>query len=261
MSRYGEAMMRLKEARKWLMSVDHGWCVIRTGLDLSRFPHEHTEAARTIIVGVFGMPIHVFDRWGLWKELGVSLDVAPHRASGTGYNPLHLDVVNAAIPPDVVCFYCERNDPFGGGSSIVSNLHRAWRTLDDDTISALSEPVYREGKFYELRSVGGDANPFPVVDQDAGRRCFGSDRPFFRFTAKMISDLPEGRSRTAMIQFHRALDDIRWVVELQAGDLLMLNQWAVAHGRLALRGGQQSIHPHERRLIAQCFLRFRSVSA
>jgi hypothetical protein len=54
----------------------------------------------TALLSLVATPFRAFNRWGLWKPLGTNLAAESMRATGVGYNPLHIDLVNATLPPD-----------------------------------------------------------------------------------------------------------------------------------------------------------------
>lgn len=84
----------------------------------------------TALASLVAAPLHAFDRWPLWKPLGTNLAIDPMRATGSGYNPMHLDIVNSTCPPDYSALLCVRPDPRGNGHSLVSQIRRAVNRLD-----------------------------------------------------------------------------------------------------------------------------------
>jgi hypothetical protein len=224
-----------------------GYVRISFDRSLSTLDEERRNSVLTAICAMFGSPLRVFDRWPLWKPIGVSFEVAPHRATGTGLNPLHVDVVNSTQPPDLVAFFCERADPKGGGQTIVANLLAAITEITPLTGEILSEIAFQEGAFYDLTGVGEEMNPFPIIDRRASP-------PRVRFTAKMISDVTDARARAALVEFHDVLNRGADVFLLDTAEMIILNQWAAAHGRLPLGDGQRALRLEERRLIHQCFI-------
>ena len=224
-----------------------GAMVIRCGPAVFNV-HPHVRVALcTALCTLVGHPFRVFDRWELWRPLGVDLGVSPSRATGVGYIPFHIDIVNSERPPDYVAFFCERADPLGGGQTIVSNLLAAYARLSPEDRRVMSEAVFREGRFHDLSSVGRELNPFPVFAQE-----HGSTR--VRFTAKMLPAMPAGAQKTALSRYLQLLEDARTMVPLIEGDLLIINQWVAAHGRLPLGDAQGGILEAERRLILQAFV-------
>ncbi|MGH4013909.1 MAG: TauD/TfdA family dioxygenase [Pseudonocardiaceae bacterium] len=207
----------------------------------------------TALLTVIATPFRVFDRWPLWKPLTTRLDVEPMRAMGTGYNPMHIDVVNSTSPPDFAALLCIRPDPLGGGNSVVSNLRRAVERLPTETLGLLRKPTYQDGAFFDLTAVGEEYSPFPVLDE------LPADQGFVRFTAKMLGarDPDDPHTVAARALEHELLAG-QERFRLDRGDLIVMNQHSVCHGREALGQGQDGLPEDQRRLLLQTFLRSRN---
>lgn len=227
-----------------------GFAVVDCRELVERCDPERVERLLTVLVSMVGRPLRVFDQWPLWKPLETKLCVAPMRAMGVGYNPLHIDVVNSTCPPDFAALLCARPDPLGGGYSLVAPLREALRRLPGSTVELLSEPVYRDGAFFDLSGVGEEYAPFPIVDGEP------DSVGFVRFTAKMLTERDPVEAHTVAA---RALETELLVSRrrflLRWGDLLVVNQHLVCHGREALGQGQADLPQERRRLMLQIFLR------
>lgn len=228
----------------------HGFAVVDCRELVGRCEPEHLERLLAALVSLVGRPLRVFDQWPLWKPLETKLCVEPMRAMGVGYNPLHIDVVNSTCPPDFAVLLCVRPDPLGGGHSLVAPLRDALRRLPGPTVELLSEPVYRDGAFFELSGVGQEYAPFPIVD--GAPESVG----FVRFTAKMLAERNPVEAHTlAARALETELLALRWRFLLRRGDLLVFNQHLVCHGREALGHDQANLPRERRRLMLQIFLR------
>src|ERR1039457_4105729 len=112
-----------------LQLTRHGFAVI----DFTSLPADIDLAVdRTIMTALLsavGTPVQIFNKWPLWKPIYTMTEVEPSRAGGTGFIPLHMDFVNAEHPPDYTCLLCLRDDPLGGGHSIVSRTDVATDAL------------------------------------------------------------------------------------------------------------------------------------
>ena len=211
---------------------------------------EDVERSLTALMSLVGHPLRVFDKWPLWKPLGTNLTVEPMRAMGVGYNPMHIDVVNSTRPPDLVALLCVRPDPLGEGYSLVASLREAVRRLPEDVIARLAEPVYRDGAFYDLSGVGEEYAPFPIIDGAPERD------GFVRFTAKMLVGRdPDDPYTVAARALEAELLASRQRFLLGAGEVLVVNQHLVCHGREALGDDQVALPPERRRLLKQIVLR------
>ncbi|KQX51509.1 MULTISPECIES: TauD/TfdA family dioxygenase [unclassified Streptomyces] len=206
--------------------------------------------AVTALVSLIATPLRAFDCWPLWKPLGTNLAIDPMRATGSGYNPMHIDVVNSTLPPDCSALLCVRPDPKGRGHSLVSQVRRAVDRLGYADAELLTHPRYVDGSFFELRGVGEEWKPFPILDG------LPPSEGFVRFTAKMLADADPA---DPYIKAARALERELIVGQrrflLGRGDLLIANQHLCCHGREALGGGQEDVRENERRLLLQIFLR------
>ncbi|WP_435059387.1 TauD/TfdA family dioxygenase [Streptomyces sp. bgisy060] len=206
--------------------------------------------AVTALVSLIATPLRAFDRWPLWKPLGTNLAIDPMRATGSGYNPMHIDVVNSTWPPDYSALLCVRPDPRGQGHSLVSQVRRAVDRLSYADAELLTHPKYVDGAFFELTGVGEEWKPFPILDG------LPPSEGFVRFTAKMLADADPA---DPYIKAARALERELVVGQrrflLGRGDMLIVNQHLSCHGREALGTGQEDVPEDERRLLLQVFLR------
>ncbi|MER7047945.1 TauD/TfdA family dioxygenase [Streptomyces jumonjinensis] len=246
-----EAQIVVRRCRDLLDDPDgDGFAVLEVGLLLGRLGLDDGQKAATVLLSWLGAPLRAFDRWPLWKPLGTNLTIDPMRATGSGYNPLHIDVVNATEPPDYSALLCVRPDPLGEGNSIVSHLRRAVDRLNDDERALLAEPVFHDGAFYDLTGVGTEYDPFPVLDG------LPASEGFVRFTAKMLPDMDLTDPHTsAARELERELISEQQKFLLGFGDLIVVNQHLCVHGREPLGHGQEEVPEEQRRLLWQMFLR------
>ncbi|WP_179382293.1 TauD/TfdA family dioxygenase [Streptomyces sp. SA15] len=246
-----EAQVVVRRCRD-LLDDPHGdgFAVLEMGVLLDHYGLDDGQKAATVVLSWLGTPLRAFDKWPLWKPLGTNLTIDPMRATGSGYNPLHIDVVNATLPPDYSVLLCVRPDPRGEGHSIVSQLRRAVDRLSDDDRALLAEPVYRDGAFYELTGVGAEYAPFAIID----------DLPpavgFVRFTAKMLPEMDLRDPHTSAVHaLERELIAEQKRFLLGFGDMIVINQHYCVHGRERLGSHQEEVPEERRRLLWQMFLR------
>jgi hypothetical protein len=204
----------------------------------------------TSLVTMIGVPLRAFDRWDLWKPIGTNLDIDPIRATGIGFNPLHIDIVNATHPPDYSALLCVRRDPMGLGYNLVSNLREARWSLTQRDERLLRDAVFSDGSFYDLTGVGREYDPFPIIDDLPPRS------GFIRFTAKMLADRdPQDPHTRAARAYEKELHARCHRFLLDPGDLVVFNQHLACHGREALGPNQHQLPAPRRRLMMQLFLR------
>lgn len=202
--------------------------------------------AATALVSLVAEPISIFhtDR-ALWRELPVDLARPPDRSRGAGSQPLHHDFVNAQRPPDVVCIYCRRSDPLGGGQSLVAVLDDIRDQLTPSAISILSEPIFSDGAVVDLENVGEDINPFSVLDDPRGALPV-------RFTGRLLKG-SSGTTRSALSELLSAVAERTVTLPLKARELLLIDQRRAIHGRAAMGAGQAALSPAQRRLLMLSF--------
>jgi hypothetical protein len=202
----------------------------------------------TDFVTAFGSPLRVFgEESGLWREVGVDLARPPDRSRGSGHLPLHMDFVNAERPPDLVCLLCVRPDPLGGGASLVAPIHGIEEALTQQDVAALSCPVFRDGEVRNLTGVGHDINPFAVISDDTSFR--------YRYTGHLLKTRMANAFSHALKAAARVLERRVVTVPLREGNLLIMDQHRVVHGRFPVGQGQNALPPEQRRLMLLSFLR------
>ncbi|MEV6948184.1 TauD/TfdA family dioxygenase [Streptomyces sp. NPDC051172] len=205
--------------------------------------------AVTAMLSLIARPLRAFDCWPLWKLLDTNLTLDPMPATGSGYGPMHIDVVNSTWPPDYSALLCVRPDPKGQGHSLVSQVRRAVDRLSYGDAELLSHPMYEDGSFHDLTGVGREWTPFPVID---GHSPISG---FVRFTKMLADGGPDDPYAKAARALHRELVIGQRRLPLKRGDLLIVNQHLCCHGREALGHGQEDVPEGERQLLLQIFLR------
>lgn len=201
----------------------------------------------TAVFSLIGRPFRMIERLGFWQELGVNFATEPFRFGGLGDNPLHIDGVNTTYPPDYVVLVCFRKDPAGGGTNLVASLQRLVDNLPAQDRDYLSQPIFREGKYFGITGVGPELNPFPVVAplRDGLWRV--------RITGKVLPEMPPGPHREYLARALKILAEEQMEVRLEPGQALVVNQVMLAHGRHKLGSGQQAIPPERRRQFRQTY--------
>jgi Taurine catabolism dioxygenase TauD, TfdA family len=255
--RYQERLTACDETHDLRQAIDHGltttpkargYLVLDCRELIAGASQAETLKILTALLTLIGTPMRVFDDWDLWKPLGTNTEVPPERATGTGYNPLHIDVVNSTMPPAYSCLLCVREDPRGAGDSLVANLQEAVSGLSPEEVEYLKAPMYRDGNFYRLSGVGVEFNPFPVLEWQPDGLWM------VRFTAKMLPEMGPGPHQEALRALERLLMARQEQFLLGEGQLLIVNQRLVCHGRMPLGEGQSDLPPSERRALLQIFL-------
>lgn len=203
---------------------------------------------------------HLLDVYGdgqQWSSLTVNLDAAPNRTHGVGANPLHIDYVQRSNPPDLIMLLGVREDPLGGGASVLARFEAACDGLSLQDQELLASPVLRYWNDQGAQEVGEPLERFALLDG-----------AWTRFTSKMLPHLDgsatvfaqdalaqQPRIRDALLRFDELLQAHSYRARLRPGQLLIFSQRHFAHGREALGFDQASLPPHSRRLLRQAYIR------
>jgi alpha-ketoglutarate-dependent taurine dioxygenase len=207
---------------------------------------DHAHGLMTQCLEAIGQPIQVFDRYPTWRPIGVDPDREPARSEGIGESPLHMDFVNAQNPPEFVLLYCQRDDPMGGGSTLVAST-TALDQLPTATRDRLGQSIFSDGRVVNLHNIGMDINPFAVAPSEGQWR--------LRYTGQLLrTELPD-HALSALRELEAALRSQLSTLRLEAGEAILLDQRRVLHGRAPLGNGQDGLHPSRRRQLWQRFAR------
>lgn len=225
-----------------------GFVVLGLGQLLENLVESEAVAATMVLLSCFGTPLRVFLGHPYWRRLGVDLKRPLSRSGGIGDQAFHIDFVNADNPPDLVCLLCMRSDPLGGGASPIASLEGIEHELNPIIQEILSLPLYTYGEVRNLNGIGNDANPFSVLNLGAWW--------VYRYTGKLMDSILNDEMRVALQVIADILVSREVSFMLSRGDLLLLDQHRVTHGRRALGQGQHQVPEGERRLFLQSFLRY-----
>ena len=116
---------------------------------------DDAEVAILDLVMSVSMPLHVFRNHPFWKPLPADTTRPRTRSGGIGLNSLHQDCVNLENPPDLIFFHCIRNDPAGGGTTLVCPTSDLEEEIAPEILEELARPVYMDGLAFvgELRAL------------------------------------------------------------------------------------------------------------
>jgi hypothetical protein len=223
-----------------------GWAVLALP---ARLTDEELQAAAAGVLAAVGSPFYSVEQGGgrLWigEESTAAKDLAAF--GGIGEQGLHIDAPNVTDPPEFTSLLVLRPDPAGGGASLLGDLRAAAARLDHQDRAALAEERWFEGRAENLAGVGAVRLPFPVLDPDPDA---GAGEPgWIRWAAKSVTDARN--THPGPLEHFAALLDAETVaVNLGRGQLLIVDQRRVAHGRAAL-GEQHGLADGTRRLIVQ----------
>jgi alpha-ketoglutarate-dependent taurine dioxygenase len=221
-----------------------GWAVLALP---ARLGDEELQVAAAGVLTALGTPFYSVRQGDgrLWIGQESSTDNDEASFGGTGAQALHIDAPNVEHVPRHTALLVLRADPAGGGTSLLGDLRAAAGLLEEADREALLEPVFFEGRAEGLHGVGAVRMPFPVLEIDGE-----GELVWVRWAAKMIED-PRNAGRTAPLErFAEALAHTTVAVTLERGQMLVLDQRSIAHGRTAL-GDQRGLADGTRRWIVQ----------
>ena len=198
------------------------------------------------LISALSTPLHVYRNHDYWKELPADISRPRTRSGGIGLNSLHIDLVNLENPPDIIAFYCVRGDPAGGGRTLACSLNDL--QVPKEILDELERPIYKDGAAYDLDGVGNDCQPFAIYNPDSDWKWRWSGR-----ILETIKDQDESVDYEALLEFDRILNNHAIGVELQPGDVMLVNQKTVLHGRLPMGSHQERWELSERRLVIQAY--------
>ncbi|MEJ8569217.1 TauD/TfdA family dioxygenase [Elongatibacter sediminis] len=134
------------------------------------------------------------------------------------YFPLHTDVSYVPRPPRFLLMQCITPDPAKGGACLLADCDEAGSALTDDDLAWLRRPVFNFA--YPPGCPEGKAVDYRVRETE-----------FWRYKPGAMT-WPNAAS-AALSRFDAALNDACVTVHLNAGDLLIVDNHRVAHGRTA----------------------------
>jgi hypothetical protein len=192
-----------------------------------------------------------------WNRLEVRLDAARERTHGTGENPLHVDYLAHASPPRFIALLCLRPDPAGGGATQLSSFANAVSLLPKGTRQILETPWFWYWPDPTGGIFGNPVDPFPILPKDPRLEAT-------RFSAKMIRGdgrvkaeiirAPHEDNAGAVCELNAAMQAGRIDLLLRRGELLVFDQFSMAHGRSSLGPFQSGIDKSHTRLLMQAYL-------
>jgi hypothetical protein len=154
--------------------------------------------------------------------------------------PLHTDVSYVPNPPGLMLMHCVRPDPAGGGQVLLADCDAAQKLLHDEVVATLQQPDFRF--LYPPACPAGASAPAAILEQGRWR---------FKFACMEFAAV----NAPAVNAFHRALLAVCETVMLQAGDLLVVDNQRMAHGRTAFgESGTAANNLQAGRHIMRCYV-------
>ncbi|WIM94402.1 TauD/TfdA family dioxygenase [Actinoplanes oblitus] len=138
----------------------------------------------------------------------------------------HTENAHHPLRPDFLALLCLRADHLGKAATRVASIQDAVTVLDPAVLELLRSPIFYSRyptSFTRGRTGAVRSGPHPVI--------FGpEDRPWMRFDSDNTeADLPAGVE--ALARLGGALAEVTVDVPMTPGDLVILDNYVVAHGR------------------------------
>ncbi len=149
--------------------------------------------------------------------------------------PLHTDGSFETNPPKYIALQCIQNDVEGFGVSVLVDSWKLIPQLSDDSRAVLEKSSFLFSRF----SSGKEVRAFsPILKSQNGQFIirYRNDRNF-------TLTPPDDRARVALAEFHTLLNspDLREEIFLMPGDILVVDNQRLLHGRTALSGKKRRV--------------------
>ena len=154
--------------------------------------------------------------------------------------PLHTDVSYVPNPPDLMLMHCVRPDPHGGGLIQLARCIDALEHLKAEFVETLQSPVF--SFLYPPACPAGASEAAAILANGHWR--FKFDRMKF-----------DNERAAAVKAFYQALLQVSWTIRLQSGDLLIVDNHRMVHGRTAFANAVDELTgKHAGRHIMRCYV-------
>lgn len=189
-----------------------------------------TEAVLASAIDVLGEPFS-YEQWDSGQLVHNKYPIHAHRTVQFGSNAveflLHTETPFRDVSPDYLALLCLRGDPTGQAKTRVADIARVVAGLSSEALAALAEPSYAFATDNPVIMVDGQGltEPQPIISYRDGARVIEYVGDLIAITAPAQRALAE-LSRLVLVS---AVD-----VPLVRGDLLVLDNMRVVHGRNAI---------------------------
>jgi L-asparagine oxygenase len=190
-----------------------------------------TEGVLAALAACAGQPF-AFREWDSGHLVQNRYPVPAHEkiqaASGAAELVVHTEASFARVSPDFLALLCLRADPDGAAKTTVADIGKTIGDLGASVRECLAQPCYAfETDNYDC-IIDGRAltRPVPVLKEWNGRH-------FVEFSNSLTAVTADSAKALATLAEALALNAVS--VALQPGDLLVLNNRRVVHGRTAFQ--------------------------
>lgn len=149
---------------------------------------------------------------------------------------LHTDMSYVDHPPKFLLTHCVYPDESGGGITLFSDCRAAFLQMPETERSILSQPIFRFA--YPPGCPLGESNSLPIHDP-------GASMWRFRLDGMIIPD----DAGDVVMEFSRRLNQLTQKIALKRGDLVIMDNHRIAHGRTQFDAAKS--RRHLRRIYAR----------
>lgn len=189
-----------------------------------------TEALLTVLASRLGEPFS-YAQWDGGHLIHNKYPIRAHRDVQFGSNAveflLHTETPFRDVSPDFLALLCVRADPTGLTKTRVAPIAAVVDELPADLRDLLREPLYAFETDTPVRYLDGRGitEPQPIPTEHDGRRII-----------EYVDDLigVDDPSRAVLAELRARLSAVAVDVALATGDMLVLDNFRVAHGRNAI---------------------------
>jgi len=132
--------------------------------------------------------------------------------------PLHTDVSYVPHPPRFMLLLCVHPAPEGGGLNLLADCNKALERLDERDREIISQKAFNF--LYPPNCGEGQSEPFAIIENCLWRYKYSS------------MDFP-AHAAPAVERFNQLLMDVSTRLLLERGELLIVDNHRIAHGRTA----------------------------
>jgi alpha-ketoglutarate-dependent taurine dioxygenase len=155
----------------------------------------------------------------------------------SNFFPLHTDVSYVPNPPRFMLLHCVNPDPQGDGIYLLADCYAAMASLNDFEQTIIQKRVFSYS--YPPNCPEGQIQNYAIFE-----------RRMWRY--KHSSMCFPNQAKSTLKRFNQALSDVSQQLLLERGDLLIVDNHRIAHGRTAFDPSATSNSPvrHIKRLYA-----------
>lgn len=199
--------------------------------ELDDAPTVGTEGMLAVVADALGEPFS-YREWDAGHLVHNKYPIRAHRDVQFGSNAveflLHTETPFRDVSPDFLALLCLRGDPKGLAKTLVSDLSRVIDSLDESVLEQLATPSFAfetDKPLVTLPDGRGLTEPQPVISERDGSR-------LLEFVGDLVA--VDASSAAALAEVNARVQAAAVAVALTRGDLLVLDNRRVVHGRNAI---------------------------